>query len=233
MTSERKVFPPLQKVFLLFVCLGIILVTVGWVLVPSTSFLSLAGAYLILGIYGLVGSLGFSRVRPELLKWMAVFGLLAGATFAGEILLEYAVLPTDNTSWGAIEYGSVLTLFFLCGLLVSYQYKSIKSGVISSIMSAMLGSLVWLVFVLLFFYLFRGTARQELVFRAEGNYIDFANSGMADFNTFIMEDFFGAVFFHLLLSPLLAAILGTLGSLLGKGISHLKTNLTRSSNQSS
>jgi hypothetical protein len=82
----------------------------------------------------------------------------------------------------------------------------------------MLSSVIWLIFVLLTFYLFRGTMRQELVFKAEGNFEDFARSGMKDFNTFVMEDFLGAGFFHLLLSPLFAAIFGGIGSMLGKGI---------------
>jgi hypothetical protein len=153
---------------------------------------------------------------------VGLFGLLAGAIFASEIVLEYALLPKDNTGWGLIEYGIVLFLYFLCGLFVSYLHNSVKHGAIASIASAMLGSIIWLLFVLSVFYIFRGTARQELVFKAEGNFEDFAISGMTDFNTFIMEDFLGAAFFHLLLFPIFAAILGTVGSLLGKGLSHLR-----------
>ena len=52
--------------------------------------------------------------------------------------------------------------------------------------------------------------------RAEGDYEDFARSGMSDFNAFIMEDFLGAIFFHLLLGLLVAAVLGALGGVLGK-----------------
>jgi hypothetical protein len=90
------------------------------------------------------------------------------------------------------------------------------------IVSAILSSVIWLTFTLLTFYIFRGTARQEFVFRAEENLEDFAKSGMNDFNTFVMEDFFGAGFFHLLLSPLLATIIGTINGLLEKGIGQLR-----------
>jgi len=54
-------------------------------------------------------------------------------------------------------------------------------------------------------YAFRGSPRQVLVLRAEGNYEDFARSGMSDFNVFIMEDFMGATFFHLLLGLVVTA----------------------------
>lgn len=211
-----------QKGFLLGILFGLILVILGWLLVPTINLLSVAGACIILVVYGLIGFFGFPRIRPEILTLASVFGLLAGTIFAGEILLEYAILPKDNTSWGTVAYSSVFALYFLSGLFVSYRYKSIKHGILSAIVSAMLSSIIWLIFTLIIFYIFRGTARQEFVFRAEGNFEDFAKSGMKDFNTFIMEDFFGAGFFHLLLSPLFATILGTISGLLGKGVVQLR-----------
>lgn len=210
-----------QKGFLLGVLLGLILVLVSRIIVPATNFLSIAGAVLILVIYGLVGYFVFPRIRPEILTSIGVFGLLAGIIFVSEILLEYAILPKDNTRWGTIEFGGVFLLYFMSALCVAYRYNGIKNGILAAVTTAMIGSAIWLIFVLLTFYLFRGTIRQELVFTAEGNFEDFARSGMTDFNTFVMEDFLGAAFFHLLLVPLIAAILGTIGSLLGKGIAHL------------
>jgi hypothetical protein len=38
---------------------------------------------------------------------------------------------------------------------------------------------------------------------------------MTDFNAFIVQDFWGAGFFHLLLSPIIASILGSIGGLFG------------------
>jgi hypothetical protein len=225
--SEKKIPPDiLQKGFLLAVLLGLALVILGRLLVPTISLLSLAAAFLILIIYGLAGYFGFRRVRPETLKLAAIFGLLAGVIFAIEICLEYAILPKDNTSWGVVEFGSVFAIYLLSSLVVAYPSKSLRSGILASVVSAMLSSVIWLVFTLLTFYLFRGSVRQDAVFMAEGNYADFARSGMSDFNTFVMEDFFGAGFFHLLLSPIAAVFLGTTGGLIGKGLSHFKKSKT-------
>ena len=212
----------IKKGFILAVLLGLALVILGRLLVPPTSLLGLTGAILILVIYGLAGYFGFPRIHPEILTLAGIFGLMAGAIFAVEILLEYAILPKDNTNWGIIEFGSVFAVYFFSSLVVAYRRKSIRSGILAAVVSAMLSSVVWLIFALLSFYLFRGTARQEAVFMAEGNYADFARSGMSDFHTFVMEDFLGAGFFHLLLAPIIAVILGTIGGLLGKGIAHLK-----------
>jgi hypothetical protein len=216
--DENTLSNIIRKGYLLGVLLGLILVILGWILNPKTNFLSIAAICLILAIYSLVGYFGFPRIRPEILSLVSVFGLIASTIFASEILLEHAFLPKDNTSWGIIEFGSTFVLYFLSGLVMTYQSKGIKYGILAAVVSTMLSSVVWLIFILLMFYIFRGTARQEFVFMAEGNFEDFARSGMNDFNTFLMEDFLGAGFFHLLLSPLFATVLGTVGSLVGKGI---------------
>ena len=223
MSLNKNLAPSMvQKGFLWAVLLGIVLVLLGWLLVPTTDLLSVGGALLVLFLYGLVGYLGFSRLGPEILGLIALFGLLAAAVFAGEILLEYAVLPGDNTAWGIIEFGLVFALYFLSSLVMAYRSRSMRDGILAALVSAMLSSVVWLIVVLLTFYIFRGTARQEQVFMAEGDYEDFARSGLKDFSAFVMEDFFGAAFFHLLLAPLIAGILGVLGGLLGKGLAQLK-----------
>jgi hypothetical protein len=41
------------------------------------------------------------------------------------------------------------------------------------------------------------------------------------FSAFIIEDFLGAGFFHLLLGPLIAVFLASAGALLGKGLARL------------
>jgi hypothetical protein len=208
--------------FLQGVLLGLLLVLVGWRLVPSASLLSVSGAGLILVVYGVAGFFGFSHLRAEILKLVGLFGLLAGAIFAGEIVLEYILLPKDNSSWGWVEFGSVFAIYFLTSSVAGYRCKDLRQGVLAAVGNAMFSSVIWLIFILLTFYIFRGSARQIQVFTAEGNYADFAQSGMHDFNTFVMEGFFGAGFYHLLLAPILAGILGTLGGLPGKGLARLR-----------
>jgi hypothetical protein len=211
-----------QKGFLAFVLLALALAVIGWRMVPTVKILSIGAAFLVLFVYGVAGYFVMPRTRPASLVLVIVIGSLASAIFAGEILLEYALLPKDNTSWGVMEFGSVFALYFISSLLAAYRSKSIRDGILVAVETAMLSSVVWLIFILLTFYLFRGTARQGQVFMAEGNYEDFIRSGMKDFNTFMMEDLLGGGFFHLLLAPILAAILGMPGALLGRGLIGLK-----------
>ena len=202
--------------------LGLALVLLGWWLVPTVSPLSAGGAGLILIVYGVVGYFGFPRLHPATLRLVKISGLVAGAIFAGEIILEYVFLPRDNTNWGWVEFGSVFAIYFLTSVGIAYRCRSLRQGLLAAAGSAMLSSVIWLIFALLVFYIFRGSARQVQVLMAEGDYADFARSGMQDFNTFVMEDFFGAGFYHLLLGPVAAAILGTLGGLLGKGLARIR-----------
>jgi len=218
----------IRSSFLAGVGIGIVLVLLGWILVPTTDILSIAGPLVILIVYGVLGYIGapkLDRLNPQILRTASLFGVLAGVIFVSEVLWEYIALPADNTRAGLIEFGSVFGLYFLSGLVVAYRTRQLRQGILTAISGAMLGSLIWLIAVLAVFYIFRGSPQQTQVFRAEGNYDDFARGGMSDFNSFIMEDFMGAAFFHLLLGPIVAMILGTIGGLLGKGLAKLRRQL--------
>jgi hypothetical protein len=178
----------------------------------------LMGDFLILITYGLVFQLWFSGIEtraPQVIQVGSRTGLVVGVIFVAEMLLEYIVLPSDNSTLGLVEYGSVLAIIFLVSIWITYKTGKFRNGVFTAIVSAMIGSIIWLIAVLAIFYLFYGTQRQIQVFRAEGTYEDFARSGMTNFDAFLMQDFWGAGFFHSILLPVLASILGSIGSLLG------------------
>jgi len=63
------------------------------------------------------------------------------------------------------------------------------------------------------FYAYEGTSAQTAVLIAEGDPEDFLRSGMSDYRTFLIEDLFGATFYHLLLGPIIAAFVGLASSL--------------------
>lgn len=224
--TDNSVLPNyLQKSLLFGVLVALALVIAGRLFVPATSLLSTIAASAILLVYGAMAALcpiRLHRRHPDILHWAMIFGLLAGAVFAGEIILEYILLPTDNSHYGMVEFGAVFALYLASAVVSALRSLSIKNAVFTSVASAFIASLVWVITVLAVFYAFRGSPRQVLVLRAEGDYEDFARSGMSDFNAFIMEDFMGATFFHLLLGLLVAAVLGVVGGLPGKAIARFQ-----------
>ncbi|SPE56481.1 membrane hypothetical protein [Verrucomicrobia bacterium] len=198
---------------------AVALVISGRLLVPGMSFASTMGALVILLAYG--GLAAFCPARwhqrhPEVLRLGIVFGLLAGAVFAVEIVLEYVLLPANNSRYGLVEFGLAFLCYFASAVVSALRMRSIKDAVLTSVTSAFIASLIWVITLLAVFYAFRGSARQVLVLRGEGDYEDFARSGMSNFDVFIMEDLMGATFFHLLLGLLVAAVLGAFGGVVGK-----------------
>ena len=216
----------LQKSLLCGVVIALALIVVGRLLIPTTALISVASSSTILVVYGWLAFIWPSRLyrrHADILRVAIRFGLLAGAVFAGEVLLEYVLLPADNTLFGLVEFGTVFILYFAAAFVVARRTGSLRNALLSSVASAFIASLLWVIIVLTVFYIFHGSAQQALVLRAEGDYEDFARSGLSDFNAFIMEDFMGATFFHLLLGPMVAAVLGILGGLLGKiGVAFFK-----------
>ena len=209
----------LQRSLLLAVAVALALVIAGRLLVPTASLRSTLAASIILLAYGAIAAVcpaPLHRRDPDILRLAVIFGLLAGAVFAAEIILEYILLPADNSRYGAVEFGTVFVLYFASAFTSALRSRSFKNAVLTSVACALVASLIWDITVLAVFYAFHGSPRQALVLRAEGDYEDFARSGMSDFNAFIMEDFMGATFFHLLLGLLVAAVLGAFGGLLGK-----------------
>jgi hypothetical protein len=208
-----------QKIFLVCVGVGVALVGWGWISTPDVSLLSVSGAALILCIYALISFRGaplLERIQPPVARLVFALGLACGFVFVAEILLEYFLLFRDNTLLGTVEFGLVFLGYFLAGLLAFLRTWRWRAALTVAVATSMLASLLWALAILLTFYLFRGTPAQKLVFMAEGNFDDFVRSGMHNFDTFVMEDFFGAIFFHLLLGPLAASILGALALIPGK-----------------
>ena len=186
---------------------------------PSISLISLISPLVILLIYTLLTFLLLpilDRLYPRIIKLALLFGLIAGFIYAGEIILEYILLPTDNTNYGYVEYGSLLFVWLLSSLIAAYASKSLRQGILTAVTSAMIASLLWDVVLLIVLYAFHATPQQASVWQAEGEYQDFARSGLKDFYTFTVEDMMGATFYHLLLGPIVAVILGVVGGLLGK-----------------
>jgi hypothetical protein len=141
-----------RQVLLVGVALSLLLILYGVWITPGARSLTaeniarMAPAFAILGIYALVAISapeGMNHRSSIILSNGLRFGCLAGVIFAGEILLEYVLLPRDNT-------------------------------------------------------------------------------GMLNFDLFILQDFFGACFFHLLLDPLAAFLFGSVGAGVALALGRLK-----------
>jgi len=173
----------------------------------------------VLGFYALLGAWGatrLERVDRRLLRMALVFGFVAGVIYAAEILLEYLLLPSDNTRYGLVEFGLVFLSYVTAGFIAALKTRRARNGLMTAVGAALISTLLWYIVLLATTYAMKGTPQQAMVFRAEGNLDDFARSGSANFEAWLMQDLLGAGFFHLLLGLIIAAILGSVGGFVGK-----------------
>ncbi len=176
----------------------------------------------VLGILILIGAAStFIRFQPDALSMGIKIGILAGVILGGEVILEYIFLPQNNSVYGAVEYGLFLIALVASGVLIHAKHRLLKESGFAGLLAGIVGSLIWYASVLLVFHLFWGTAQQTQVFQAEGNFADFAQSGMKDFSAFIIQDFFGAGFFHLILGGIVGFMMGWIGGL-GRSLIHTR-----------
>ena len=148
-----------RKSLLFGVVVALALVISGRLLVPGMSFGSTLAAVVILLAYGGLAAscpVWLHRRHPGVLRWGIVFGLLAGAVFVAEIVLEYVLLPPDNSRYGVAEFGLVFLFYFASAVVSAVRLRSIKDAALTSVTSAFIASLIWVITLLVVFYAFRG-----------------------------------------------------------------------------
>ena len=204
---------------------GTALAIFGWLRHPATNLLSVAAAAAVFLVYALAGRFILPLSARAEAAWLPVAttaGIVAGLVFCCEIGLEYILLPRDNSRFGLVEFGTVWLIYFIVAAIIATTGGSLRSSVGGAVIAGMISSIMWCVCLLAAFHLLEGTWRQTAVFLAEGEFEDFRHSGMSSFPTFVMEDLFGATFFHLLLGPLIAAVLACGAWTIARGVTLLQ-----------
>ena len=199
----------LERMLLSAIALGLALFVFGWVLVPTAVPLLPAAVLVAYGALARIGSRTIYRSNAKTLRITTIFGLLGAAVLVPSLLVEYAGKTVNNLAMIV----PVLFLWLLAGLASARLTGRLRDAAASSTLSAMISSLANVIALLASYYVLRGSALQERFFQTEGDYEDFARSGMQDFNTWVIGDLFGGTFIHLMLGALVGALLGTLAGI--------------------
>jgi hypothetical protein len=179
-------------------------------LAPTVAVLAPIAALTVYAVVIHYGVRAVTALDPAMLRVIGVCGALSAAVFVPSILIEYTGRTVDN----GIMAGAVAVCCGLAGTVAVWRTGRVRLAVYASTLSAMIGSLAFVIAVLGSYCLLRGSALQDRFFRTEGDYDDFARSGLTDFNAWVIEDLFGGVFFHLLPGALIAAALGLIAGAL-------------------
>jgi len=199
------------------VVLVLVLLAVGWSLVPAASPIAAAS---VLIAYAMLAHVSAMMARPDAsrIQWVT---LACGSVSAAVLIRSLAVQYFGRTTNNAVMVAVVFGLWLVAGIVAAARTGRIRDAVFSSTLSAEIGSLANVGFILASYYVLRGSALQEQFFRTEGTYDDFARSGGVDFGAFVVGDLFGGAFFHLLLGGLFGVLLGAIGGALTVGVTRV------------
>jgi hypothetical protein len=128
-------------------------------------------------------------------------GLALGAENAAEIL--WPAVSDLNVALGYTIVGAMALAYFVSGAL---------SGLRAAVRTALVGYLVWYPTIWFAYFASDGTSGFVRAARAEGEYDDFANSGLGNFHVFLVRDYLGAGFYHVIFAVVLALLTGTAGT---------------------
>lgn len=210
----------IQRFFLLVIGCNFVLILAGIFVVPST-LTSLAGVWAILGdvlmqlalaALALFGPWSFQRYRQSI-GISLVFGLLFALLYDGIIFGDFVGVYVDVNIY-ALFIGAA----FLAGAIATHETRQLRQGVIVAIWALMIGTAVWSVGVVSINYATWGSHQQYQFWLNDGAIDDFHHSGSTDLYAFLLQDLQGALFFHPLLSVMLGAISGFVGSSAAQGI---------------
>ena len=143
----------------------------------------------VLMAYAVIAHVGVSVMaqgHPKTPWVTAAFGVLSAAVLVPSLLAEYFGRTVNN----AVMVVVVSALWLCSGAVAARLTGRIRDAVLSSTLSAQIGSLANVGSILTSCYILKGSALQDRFFRTVGTYEDFARSGISDFGAFVMGDLF-------------------------------------------
>jgi len=150
------------------------------------------------------------------LKSGTVFGLVVGLTFIITIAVEnFADMSRQVSTISTLGFMLLIFLIFaFAGWHGTKQSSQLSLGILASVWSSMIGVVIALLFGFTINFLF--TQRLEQNLQASAEYL---RSGSHDLETFTFWNTLDSASSHLLEAPIIAVVLGTLGSLIRLGFS--------------
>jgi hypothetical protein len=165
-----------------------------------------------------------SPARLLALRDSAVFGAIIGLIFVADISVENFV-DLGGSAGSAATLGFMLLLFVMfavAGWRAVFDTGQAPLGIFASVGSAMIGVLIALLYGFAINTLFAQRLGQNLQGSAE-----YLRSGLPDLATFTFYNTLDSAGSHLLEAPIIAAVLGTLASVLAYAVARRRANPKR------
>lgn len=224
----------IQRLFLLVLAANTSLLLLGLLVAPS-SFTSVDGWLAMLGaismqvalaFLALVGPFSFTKY-PRAIGISLGLGALFAAVYLGFLTRDFA-----GVSWGPADDPTVLYSLFVgialaAGAAASLRTQRLRDGVVAAVWTLLIGTAIWSLGVLLLNYALWGSAHWYQFWLQDGAVDDFHHSGSHNLSAFLLQDVQGALFFHQILSVVIGAVGGLLGSVVASGGAALWSRVRR------
>lgn len=147
------------------------------------------------------------------------FGLATGTIFIVTISMENFVdVSQQNVTISTLGFMlAIFLVFAYAGWYSTKKSNKLSLGILTSVWSAMIGVIIAILFGIIINLLFAQRLEQNLQASAE-----YLRSGSHDLETFTFWNTLDSASSHLLEVPIIAFVLGTLGSLINLGVSQLQ-----------
>jgi hypothetical protein len=183
----------------------------GW-----AALLGALSMQIALALLALVGPLSFTSY-PRTMGFSLGLGALFAAVYLGFLTRDFA-----GVSWGPDDDATLLYALFvgialLAGAAASLRAQRLRDGVVAAIWALLIGTALWSLGVLLLNYTLWGSSSWYHFWLQDGAVDDFHRSGGQDLSAFLLQDVQGALFFHQILSAIIGAIGGLVGSAVALG----------------
>jgi hypothetical protein len=191
-------------------------------ILSEAGVLSLLTPVFILLLYGVAAiwvTYQPNQASSSALKSGTVFGLVVGITFIITIAVEnFAGMSGQVSTISTLGFMLLIFLIFaFAGWHGTKQSSQVSLGILASVWSSMIGVVIALLFGFTINFLL--TQRLEQNLQASAEYL---RSGSHDLETFTFWNTLDSASSHLLEAPIIAVVLGTLGSLISLGFGQLQ-----------
>ena len=229
MSSDNSIVSPrrgvlLRRFVLAAVLLDGALVLLGLLLYPTSlsqgAWSGVLADLLILLLFGglaCFGPFAAGRLIESSLQVGLICGLIGGLLLTLDLLSGYLFAPSGQTSQltSLTAYSLFGLLTLAAALVAARRASSFAQGLGAAFWCILAGELVWLLVEFGAYYLLSGTPNGSSFVRGEMA-ADFGRSGATDYAGWVMTDFYGAGFFHPLLSLTLGGLLAVVGAGIGR-----------------
>jgi hypothetical protein len=209
-----------QRLFLLVLAANMSMLLLGLYVAPS-SFTSAEGWAALLGALGMQTALALlAFIGPlSFAKYSRTMGISLGlGTLFAAVYLALLTRDFAGVSWGPDDDPNLLYSLFVgialvAGVAASLRARRLRDGIVAGVWALLMGTAIWSLGTLLLNYSSWGSAHWYHFWLQDGAIDDFHQSGSHDLNAFLLQDVQGALFFHQILSAVIGAVGGLVGSM--------------------